>query len=33
MKVNKVKMVSVYKTQLEALHTVAWFYVIMTALT
>ena len=32
-KLNKVKKISIYKTPLEALHTIAWYYVIMATLT
>ena len=32
-KLNEVKKISIYKTPLEALHTTAWYYVIMATLT
>ena len=32
-KLNKVKKISIYKTPLKALHTTAWYYVIMATLT
>ena len=32
-KLNKVKKISIYKTLLKALHTTAWYYVIMATLT